>query len=88
LNALHKQANPSAAAELFPQVPALNPDHDMATLQLTKALDQGRKPEEAVPDEREMLEMAEAVALPAPEQPSWSHRLAVRIEEVRAGGSK
>jgi hypothetical protein len=88
LNALQKQANPSATAELFRQVLTLNPDRYGATLQLTKALDQGRKPEEAVPDEREMLEMAEAVALSAPEQPFWSHRLAVRIEEVRAGVSK
>ena len=51
----------SGAAALFRQVLALNPDHSGATLQLAKALDQGGKPEEALPDGREMLEMAEAV---------------------------
>ena len=35
---------------LFRQVLALNPYHDLATLQLTKALDQGGKPEEALSD--------------------------------------
>ena len=39
----------SGAAALFRQVLALNPDHSGATLQLAKALDQGGKPEEALP---------------------------------------
>jgi|SRR5208283_1016279 len=36
-------------AALFRQVQALNPDHDGATLQLAKVLDQRGKPEEALP---------------------------------------
>jgi thioredoxin-like negative regulator of GroEL len=61
LDTFHKQANPSRAAALFRQVLALNPDHDGATPQLARALDQGGKPEEALPDGHEMLEMAEVV---------------------------
>jgi len=49
LDTFHKQANPSRAAALFRQVLALNPDHDGATPQLARALDQGGKPEEALP---------------------------------------
>ena len=38
----------SGAAALFRQVLALDPDHDVAALQLAKALDQGGEPEEAL----------------------------------------
>jgi cytochrome c-type biogenesis protein CcmH/NrfG len=46
---------------LFWQALTLNPDHCVTTLRLTRAMDQGGKPEEALPVWRKMLEMAEAV---------------------------
>ncbi len=60
LDALYKRADPSEAAARFREALARNPDHYGATLQLAKALDQGGKPEEALPVWRKMLEMAEA----------------------------
>ena len=61
IEALHTKQDPVAAAALFRQVLAHNPDHYGATFQLATALDQANKPAEARPIWTRVLELAEAI---------------------------
>jgi Tfp pilus assembly protein PilF len=61
LNLLYAQNNPTAAAEEFRKVLAVNPTHYGATYQLARALDRSGKRDEARPLWTKMLSMATAV---------------------------
>jgi tetratricopeptide (TPR) repeat protein len=61
IEALHTRHDPAAAAALFREVLAQNPEHYGATFQLATALDQAGKPAEARPFWEKMLRMAEAI---------------------------
>jgi cytochrome c-type biogenesis protein CcmH/NrfG len=61
IEALHTKQDPVAAAALFRQVLAHNPDHYGATFQLATALDQANRPAESRPIWTRVLGLAEAI---------------------------